>query len=43
MTSGRDINWPLAMASMEGLGKRFEEEIEFARRDKELFIQIEAD
>lgn len=36
MTSGRDINWPLAMASMQGLGKRFEEEIELARRDKKM-------
>ncbi len=36
MTSGRDINWPQAIASMEGLGKKFEEEIEFARRDKKM-------
>lgn len=44
MTSGRDINWPQAMASMQGLGKRFEEEIELARRDKEIFTsQLEDD
>jgi tetratricopeptide (TPR) repeat protein len=43
MTSGRDINWPQAIASMQGLGKRFEEEIELARRDKEIFTSLEDD
>lgn len=35
MISGKDINWPELIASAEGLGKKFEEEIELARRDKQ--------
>ncbi len=35
MISGKDINWPQLIATAEGLGKKFEEEIELTRRDKE--------
>lgn len=34
MISGKDINWPQLIANGEWLGKKFEEEIDFVRRDR---------
>jgi len=34
MISGKDISWPQLIGSGERLGKKFEEEIDLARRDK---------
>ncbi len=41
MMSGKDINWAELISSVEWLGKKFEEEIDRARRDKqeELYIR----
>lgn len=41
MISGKDIDWPQLVSSVETLGKKFEEEIDLARRDKqeELYIR----
>lgn len=37
MIEGRDVDWPRLIASGESLGKEFELEVEFAKRDKYLF------